>query len=417
MHSSRRDFLKHATALAGVACTSGAWAGAASDRLGVAFVGCGGMGGVHLGWALQQPDLRVAALCDVDANRLKSAAAQAPDAFTSGDFRGVVGRDDVDVVFVVTPDHWHALVGIAAAKAGKHVYCEKPLTNSIGEGRALVNAVKEAGVILQTGSHERSNPGASVAKRLVAEGKLGEVKTVRIHLPNADAHLQEVENFTSPPPDSDPPAGLDYDFWLGHTPVMPYNEKRCHFFWRFHRAYGGGEITDRGAHVIDLAHMILGLDDTGPTRVEAVGTPPKGNFYDAFITFRFENEYANGLRMIGDNSGERGLTLEGTEGKLFVAVHGCALSAEPATLLEGVNLPVIDANAAHKRTFIDAVRSGSGKVNAPVEAGYHTAVACHLNNLSMLTGKPFTWDPVTEQSDSDEVNALLTPKMRAPWTL
>jgi predicted dehydrogenase len=417
MHSSRRDFLKHATALAGVACTSPVWAGAATDRLGVAFVGCGGMGGVHLGWALQQPDLRVAALCDVDANRLKNAAAQAPDAFISGDFREVVGRDDVDVVFVVTPDHWHALVGIAAAKAGKHVYCEKPLTNSIGEGRALVNAVKDVGVILQTGSHERSNPGAAVAKQLVADGKLGEMKTVRIHLPNADAHQQEVENFTSPPPDTDPPAGLDYDFWLGHTPVMPYNEKRCHFFWRFHRAYGGGEITDRGAHVIDLAHMILGLDDTGPTRVHAVGTPPKGNFYDAFITFNFDNEYANGLRMIGNNSGQRGLTLEGTEGKLFVAVHGCALTAEPASLLEGITLPTIDANAAHKRTFIDAVRSGSGEVNAPVEAGYHTAVACHLNNLSMLTGKPFTWDPETEKSDSDEVNALLTPKMRAPWTL
>ncbi|QDU89578.1 Inositol 2-dehydrogenase [Pirellulimonas nuda] len=416
---NRREFLRRAAAIAGAAAAVPAtrlWAGAPSDRLGVACVGTGGMGGMHLDWLAQQPDVRVVAVCDVDAGHLKGASARFPDALASGDFREVVGRPDVDVVFVATPDHWHALVGIAAARAGKHLYCEKPLTNSIGEGRALCKAVADAGVVLQTGSMERSNPGASAAKQLVDQGRLGEVHTVRIHLPNLDAHLQEVEHFTTPPPDADPPAGLDYDFWLGHTPVSPYNEKRCHFFWRFHRRYGGGEITDRGAHVIDLAHMILGLDATGPTRVEATGTPPRGGFYDAFITFNFENHYPTGMKMVGDNSAPRGLTLEGTEGKLFVAVHGCGLSAEPPSLLQGVELPRVDPYAVHRRGFLDAVRGGR-PVAAGAEAGHRTASACHLINLAMVTGKPFAWDPATELSDSDAVNALLSPSMRSPWRL
>ncbi len=415
---SRRVFLQSSAALASSLALSRAGFGAsANERLGVAFIGLGGMGSGHLDWFAQQGDVQVVGLCDVDESHLKAAQAKSPtDCFATPDFRELVGRDDVDAVVVATPDHWHALAAIAAAKARKHVYCEKPLCNSIAEGRALANAVQAAGVVLQTGSQERSNPGARTAQELIAAGKLGKIHTVRIQLPNSDPHLQEVANFTSPPPDCDPPAGLDYDRWLGPAPSRPYNPKRCHFWWRFHSAYGGGEITDRGCHVIDLAHMILGLDDTGPVEIKAHGEHPQGNFYDAFINFEFENRYANGLRMIGTNSGERGVQFEGEGGKLFVKVHGADLVAEPASLLAGISLPPAGDHAAHRRNFVDAV-FGKGKVIAPVEAGHRTATVCHLNNIAMRIGKGFSWDPVTETASLAEANALLAPKMREPWKL
>lgn len=415
---SRRLFLQGASlATAGVLLprrTSAATTGP-NARLGVALIGLGGMGVEHLKWFAAQPDVRVVGLCDVDQGHLQGARANYPaECFATRDFRDLLGRGDIDAVVVATPDHWHGLTAIAAAKAGKHVYCEKPLCNSIAEGRALANAVEAAGVVLQTGSQERSNPGAKIARELIAAGKLGPVHTVRIQLPNAEPHLQEVANFTTPPPDSAPPPELDYDRWLGPAPSRAYNPKRCHFWWRFHSAYGGGEITDRGCHVIDLAHMILGLDATGPVEIKARGELPRGDFFDAFINFEFENRYAGGLRMIGANSGERGVQFEGDAGKLFVKVHGADLVADPASLLEGLTIPPAEHHAAHRRNFVDAA-FGKGRVVAPVEAGHRTATVCHLNNIAMRLGKSFTWDPQSETASLAEVNALLSSKMREPW--
>lgn len=416
----RRQFIKQAAVATGsfTALTSvhAQDTDSPNARLNVAVVGLGGMGSSHLDWCHNRRGIQVTALADVDANHLQRAHAKVSGATAQKDFRELIDRNDVDAVFVATPDHWHGLIATAAANAGKHVFCEKPLANSIGEGRAIADAVAKANVVLQTGCMERSSTGAKIAKRIISEGKLGEIKLVRINLPNADPHLQEVENFTTPPPNSDPPAGLDYDFWLGHTPVVPYNEKRCHFFWRFHSAYGGGEITDRGAHVIDLAHYILGLDDTGPVRIDATGKRPKGDFYDAFITFNFENGYANGMRMIGDNSGNRGVTFEGTEGKLFVEVHGGALTAEPASLLDGFDQTKVETYGTHRENFLAGVLEQEA-VRAPAEAGHRTASVCHLNNLAMRVGRGFDWDPATEQSSDPEVNGMLTPDMRAPWSL
>lgn len=418
--TDRRQFIKQAAvaagSLSGLASARGELVVSPNEKLNVALVGLGGMGASHLDWCMARPEIKVTALCDVDANHLSRAQQKAANAKSSKDFREIVGANDVDAVFVATPDHWHGLVATSAARAGKHIYCEKPLANSIGEGRAIADAVSDAGVVLQTGSMERSSTGANLAKRLIAEGKLGDIRRVRINLPNADPHLQAVENFTSPPPNTEPPTGLDYDFWLGHTPEVPYNEKRCHFWWRFHSAYGGGEITDRGAHVIDLAHYILDLDDTGPTRIEATGKRPKGDFYDAFITFQFENQYESGLRMVGDNSGQRGVTFEGTEGKLFVEVHGGALTAEPASLLEGLDQTKVETYGKHRETWLAGVLNGQ-PVNAPAEAGHRTATVCHLNNLAMRLGRGFDWDPQAERSSDPEVNSLLTPDMREPWSL
>lgn len=416
----RREFARRGSLAAGgwllLSSTGRAQGNAANDKLNLGFIGTGGMGCMHLDWFRQRPDVAVIAVCDVDSSHLANAKKMVPSAAATGDFREVVGRDDIDAVVVATPDHWHALVSVAAAKAGKHVYCEKPLANSIGESRAIADAVAKAGVVLQTGSHERSNRGASIARQAFLDGRLGDVKTVVIRLPNSDPHLQQVENFTSPPPNSEPPKSLDYDFWLGHTPVVPYNTARSHFWWRFDSHYGGGEITDRGAHVIDMAHYVLGLDDTGPTKVKANGKPPAGNFYDAFITFEFENEYPNGMIMRGNNEGPRGVVLQGTEGQLEIAIHGCALTPDRPELLAGLDAPQVDPNATHRETWLRAIR-GDGKVVAPANAGHHTATACQLTNIAMRLGKPIEWDPATETSPDAEVMAQLMPEMRSPWTL
>lgn len=389
-----------------------------SERIQLGFVGLGGMGSGHLQDFRGRPNVEVIGLCDVEQNRLHRLKAsfgeRGVDVYQ--DYREMLADDKIDAVVIATPDHWHGLTAIAAARAGKDIYCEKPLTNSIGEGRALCDAVKENNVVLQTGSHERSNPGPQAAKRLIAEGRFGEIHTVRIQLPLADKHLQEVKAFRGTPKPMDVPEGLDYDFWLGHTPKVPYTERRCHFWWRFISKYGGGEMTDRGCHVIDVAQMILSNDATGPVSVNALGEPPNPGLYDACLDFRFENRFADGLRMVGNNESPRGVWFEGTEGKLFIAVHGGALTAEPASLLDGLNLQRAKNHSEHRRIFLDSIISRN-EPNAPVEAGHRTATICHLNNLALKVGRSFNWDPKTEQSDDAEINSMLTPKMRAPWSL
>lgn len=424
---TRRQFTKQSAQLAGATALVASQPFSAlaenklppSERINIGFIGLGGMGQGHLNDLRKRPEVEVVGLCDVDRRRLQKVQASFGNREVPiyVDFRELLANDQLDAVLIATPDHWHGLTAIAAAQAGKDIYCEKPLTNSIGEGRALSEAVKSNNVILQTGSHERSNPGPNAAKRLVESGRLGKIHTVRIQLPTSENHLRQVKNFQGTPSTMEVPQEFDYDFWLGHTPEVPYTERRCHFWWRFISSYGGGEMTDRGCHVIDLAQMILGNDATGPTSISATGTAPASDkLYDAILDFSFENEFANGLKMIGSNEGPRGLWLEGSEGKLFIEVHGGKLTAEPASLLDGVDLPPAQNHAEHRRLFLEAVKTRT-QPNAPAEAGHRTATICHLNNIAMRLGRSFGWDPVQEQADDAEVNALLTPKMREPWSL
>jgi predicted dehydrogenase len=393
-----------------------------NERLAIGVIGVGGMGLGHLDWLLGRSDAEVVAIADVDAahrqKALDAVHAKKPNAECAAynDFRELLVRPDVDAVFIVTPDHWHALIGIAAAEAGKDIYCEKPLVNSIGEGRKLCDAIKKSGRILQCGSHERSNPNIRYAAELVQSGKLGEVKTVRVSMPFSDPHHQEVRSRQIAPVPADVPAGFDYDFWLGPTENVPYADKRCHFWWRFNNRYGGGEMTDRGAHIIDLAQLALGRDDAGPVHFNAHGTALTGGLYDAFFDFEFENQYADGVRIIGEKTGPRGLRFEGTEGWVFANIHGGKLEAEPASLLtEPKHHESVDAYAIHRQNFFDSVRSRQAP-HATAEIGHRTATICHVNNLSMRLGRPLTWDPVAERFvGDDEANAHLMPAMREPW--
>ena len=438
--SSRRQFLK-TSAAASVAALGVPYfvparslgaenAAAPSDRVVIGVIGCGGMGRGHLGALLDHPEVQVAAICDVDAahreqaleivhQKVAAAGKSAAGDFPAyGDFRRVLERPDIDAVYVATPDHWHALISIAAAKAGKDIYCEKPLANSIAEGRAICKAVNENKRILQCGSHERSNPNVRYACELVRSGKLGDVKTVRVHLPCDDPHHQEARSRQTAPAPAAVPEGFDYDFWLGPTEKVPYAENRCHFWWRFNHRYGGGEMTDRGAHIIDIAQLALDMDASGPVEYQAQGVPLQGGLYDVFLDFEFENVYPNGVRLIGEKTGPRGIKFEGSKGTLFVNIHGGKLEADPATLVtEQLDTNPFTGYSYHRQNFLDAVKSRKA-THATAEIGHRTGTICHLNNLSMRLGRQVKWDPVAETViGDDEANALLTPKMREPWQI
>lgn len=431
---TRRDFIhRGAVGLAGLAAPMFIPASALgregrpapSERVTVASIGVGGQGKYDTEALFRLPDVQLVAVCDVDKRHLEEgkslvekyysqqrAGGQYRGCDTYSDFREVLAREDIDAVMIATPDHWHAVISVAAAQAGKDIYCEKPLANSIPEGRAVVNAVKRYGRILQTGSHERSRDNARFACELVRNGRIGKLHTVRVNMP-VDNHGP-----IPPQPVMPVPPELDYDFWLGPAPWEPYTEKRVHFWFRYILDYSGGEITDRGAHILDLAQLGMGTDDTGPISVSGEGWFPPEGLFNTAMSYRFELEYANGVRVIGESKGPRGIKFEGDKGWIFIYIHGGDLRAEPASLLREVLLPGelhLGRSRGHHANFIEAVKT-RGHVMAPAEVGHRTASICHLINVAMRLKRPLKWDPVREvvQGD-DEANRMLLRSMRSPW--
>jgi predicted dehydrogenase len=248
---------------------------------------------------------------------------------------------------------------------------------------------------------------------------LGKIETIEINMPCRDEwHHKEVIAFQGIPEPTPVPEGLNWDLWLGHTPKVPYHEKRAHFWWRFILSFGGGEMSDRGAHIIDIAQLALDMDNSGPVSFRASGKRNPENLYDAFMDYEFECTYANGVKLIGANREPRGLKIIGSDGFVFVHIHGGELVAEPLTLLEAKDLEVsLGRSPGHHQNFIDCVKSRSTPV-ADAEVGCRTATVCHLTNMAMLLGRPLQWDPQQERIvDDPEAEKLLLPKMRAPWSL
>jgi len=445
---NRRAFLKRA---AGTACAAGFpmivpssvlgldGAAAPSERIGVGCIGLGGQGLHNMRSFMNLMQAQVIAVCDVHANDQDHFIGREPakkivESFyaekqasgfykgcdTYGDFRELLARQDIDAVTVCTPDHWHGLISQAAAKAGKDIYCEKPLTNTIAEGRAVCDAVKKYGRILQTGSHERSRPNARYACELVRNGRIGKLHTIRVNMPNSDPHHLQLKKLDFPHPILPVPEGFDYEMWQGPAPQIPYTADRCPFFWRFHLDYGGGEMTDRGAHIIDLAQFGHGSDDTGPVEIRGKGEMLQGGHFKAFIDYRFECVYADGVRLIGTTDTPRGLKFEGDEGWIFIHVHGGELDAQPKSLLESGIRPgeiALGRAADHHQNFIDAMLTRRDPF-ATAEIGHRSATICHLLNIAMLTEQPLKWNPVTEQiTNCEEANRMIARPMRSPWRL
>jgi predicted dehydrogenase len=399
---------------------------APSERIVVGAIGTGGRGQQNVAAFLALPDVQVVAVCDVDRKHAEAAAGLADKQYGNtdckkfGDFRELLALPDLDAVCVSTPDHWHALICVAAARAGKDIYCETPLAHSVFEGRAICDAVRDHGRVFQAGSQERSNPKVRYGCELVRRGCLGELKTIRVQLPTDQAYHDHVRKALEVPPPEMVPEGFDYERWLGPAPEAPYCSARCHFWWRFISAYGGGEVDDRGSHVIDLAQLGAKREGGGPVSIKATGQRNPSGLYDAFLTFAFTNTYDGGLQLVGESKGPRGLRFEGASGSLFIAVNGGNLEAEPKTLLdtklEGFDPAKADA-PSHHRDFIDCVKS-RGAPLSDVESAQRTATICHLNNLAMVLGRELKWDPQAERIVGDEeADRMLRPAMREPWVL
>jgi len=448
---NRREFLKNSAALTTTALgfpyivKSSAFGAdgstAPSNRIVMGCIGMGGQGTYNMKAFLNNSDVQVVAVCDVNrGNASYDMLYQAPgttagreparalvnnkygnrDCAAYNDFRELLCRDDIDAVSVCTPDHWHGLISIAAAKANKDIYCEKPLVNTIAEGRALCEAVKRHGRVLQTGSHERSNDSVRFACELVRNGRIGKLHTIRVNMPNSDSHHLEILKSNHPQPTMPVPDGFDYDMWLGHTPWAAYTQRRCHFWWRFILDYGGGEMTDRGAHIIDIGQLGNNTDDTGPIEIASSGKAPDKGIYDTFMEYNFECRYANGVRLLGGSSGNRGLKFEGTDGWIFIHIHGGRLEAGPESLLKesiGPNEIHLGRSPEHHRNFLDSVKTRRQPI-APAEVGHRTAAICHLVNIAMLTGSKLKWDPDMEQIVNNvDANRMLARPMRSPWHL
>ena len=418
---TRRRFLQTGAAAAGALALPTiipSTAFGANDRIVLGHVGIGGQGSGNLGGFLKYKDISVAALCDVDSSRLekglKTVAERGHTAEGFEDYRKLLERRDIDAVFVSTPDHWHALTTINACQAGKDVYCEKPLTLTILEGRKMVEAAREHDRVVQTGSQQRSSKEFRTACELVRNGAIGKVHTVLVGI-NTPNHPGK------PIPDSDPPAELNYDLWLGPAPQRPFNKNRVHYNFRFFRDYSGGQMTNWGAHHLDITQWGLGKDDSGPVKIEGTGTFHPQHWHEVTETCRVTHTYADGTKVLVGQAQKdipNGTTFIGTNGKIFVnrgklVVEPEELGKQP--LPEGAVR--LYASDDHKRNFLDCIRSREKPI-CDVEIGHRSATVCHLGNIAIDLGRPLTWDPQAEEFPGDaEANARRLTAYRAPWAL
>jgi len=400
----------------------------ANERLTMALIGCGGRGKWLAQHFSELEESVLIAACDVDQKRLAEGVERINNvndnqncrAYT--DFREVIARKDIDAVIVATPDHWHSLISIAAAKAGKHIYCEKPLCQTITESKALRDTIVQTGVKLQTGSHERSRDKARYCIELIRNGYIGNLKTMQINIPTIENHHNNIRLLHGTKPQPLPiPNSLDWDMWLGYTPKTPFYAGIDSFGWRFNLSFGCGEMSDRGAHVIDLAQFANNSDLSAPIEFEARGWDDQNGIYNTPMQFGFTNKYANGVRMFGGTTAEpRGVKFVGEEGWLFLRIHEGTLEASDEKLLkldhDSFKIQ-LGRSWAHSQNFIDGVK-GKADLFAPVEVGHRSCCACLINMIAMRLQRRLHWDPIKEEFINDaEANRLMTPLMRQPWNL
>ncbi|MGV3608581.1 MAG: Gfo/Idh/MocA family protein [Planctomycetaceae bacterium] len=419
MKSSRRTFLKTsvaASSLFAVPMIIPARAFGANERVVTGHIGVGGQGKANLNAFLGTKQVSPAFVCDVDSER----SAQAADIVTKagqkaeivGDYRKILDRKDVDAVVISTPDHWHAPITIAACQAGKDVYCEKPLTLSIAEGRLMVNAAREHKRMVQTGSQQRSGKEFRQACELVRNGAIGKVHTVLVGIPKPN-------HPGMPIPDSDPPSNLDYNRWLGPAPQRPYNKNRVHYNFRFFRDYSGGQMTNFGAHHLDIAQWGLGVDGLGPVSTEGTGTFHPEKWHEVTETCRVTHTYADGAKVIlGQQQKDipDGCTFLGEKGKIYVT-RG-KITSDPAEILQTPTDSFkirLEVSNNHHVNFLDSLKSRTLPI-CDVEIGHRSATICHLGNIAIQLGRKLNWDPVKEQFvGDDEASAMVSRPYRAGY--
>ncbi|MHC4509673.1 MAG: Gfo/Idh/MocA family protein [Planctomycetota bacterium] len=406
---------------------------ALSNRLTMGLIGLGSMGMRHVKGFLQEDDCRLVAVCDVDAKRRQAAATEIDrqygnsDCLAYNDFRDLIAREDIDTLCISVPDHWHAVIAIAGIRSGKDIYGEKPLALTISEGRALVEAVKRYKCVWQTGSWQRSTDHFRFACELVRNERIGRLRRVEVGIgpgfkPAGGAKaVYRIDGQPKMPV----PDGFDYEMWLGPAPWAPYTENRCHWNFRWILDYSGGQVTDWGAHHIDIAHWGMNCDGTGPVEVVGKGVFPEDGLWDAAVTYDFECTYGNGLvmRVASNNYCKQGVRFFGESGWVHVTRGGVTTS--PADLRKSkigpneIHLarPAGDHRQGHRRDFLDCVKTRKTPIT-PAEIGHRSATVCHLGNIAMILGRKIRWDPKKEQIiDDPSANRMLGYAMRSPWHL
>lgn len=429
----RRDFLHQTTAttllstVAGSVSISKAQA-KPNERINIGVIGVGKQSRYLMSVAMRNLKTQIVAVSDVVQARKVDAARLGNEFYEKlngkgatgsisqhDDFREIIGREDIDAVIVGTPDHWHAIPVIQAANAKKDIYCEKPISLTIEEGRAMVDAVQKNKVVFQTGSMQRSEYDGRfrIACELVRSGRIGKVLSVNVGVgdPNRPCDL----------PTEEVPEGTNWDMWMGPTPERGYNEILCpkgvhdHFpAWRLYREYAGGSVADFGAHHFDIAQWGLGMDDTGPVKI----IPPKNEKDLRGLKFI----YANGVEMT--HGGPGGTTFIGTSG--VVSVDRGHLTTVPNDLQEKNPLTDKDvkledtggkARLSHMGNWVDRI-GDRGLPICHAEVGHRSASICHLCNIGYQLRRDLSWDPKAERFVDDEAaNKLLSREMRGEWKL
>ena len=449
MNQTRRKFLKATATTIGMTALSASRVLGANERVNVGMIGFGLIGRIHTNSFKEQADVEVRGVSDAYAPRMDECAGMIGSRCAKfGDFRLMLESKELDAVVVATPDHWHALMTMMACSAGKDVYVEKPVTLFIKEGRWMIDVAKRTNRIVQVGVQNRSGPNFQRAREAVRSGKIGDIVSVQ------NTFMRNVSPGFGNPPDCPPPAGMDYEMFLGPAPKKPYNPNRSIYHFRWFWDYSGGQMTNLGQHSLDLIQYFLNVG--APKSVYSTG----GRFFlkdncevpdtqDAIIEYSKFNavcqyrEASAGRKGLGMG----GLAFHGTKGSLTTARTGYEITGDPkvnpinavAKVIPGGHpvggpqpvpegpeefwtTPEKDETGDapkdyrhHARNFLDCIKSRKTPI-ADLESSHQVAIACHLANISLKTGRKIVWDAEKEQVVGDaEANEMLVRPYRAPW--
>jgi myo-inositol 2-dehydrogenase/D-chiro-inositol 1-dehydrogenase len=422
---------------------------APSNRIHIGQIGCGRIARGHdMFETFKYKDAIFVALCDVDSKRAGETKQMLEQWYSEqtgrkkfnkikvfSDYREMLNDGDIDGVIISIPDHWHARTAIDAALAGKDIYLQKPASLTIKEGRQLSDVIRKTGRILQMGSQQRSvNPWPQFKRtcELVRNGRIGEVREIYIGLPGDPSGDEE--------PEMSVPPNLNYDFWLGSTPLVYYTEKRVHPQegydrpgWLRCEQFGAGMITGWGTHHVDTAHWAMGTEFTGPIEIEASAEFPKSGLWDVHGDFNVTAKYANGVIMHISGEYPNGVKFIGTDGWIFAArSEATVTSSDPGALgqtvksLDASNPKILDSEIGRDeihlhyskeqhRDWLDSIKSRKQPV-APAEVGHRSCSACLLSHIAMKLGRKLYWDPEKERfKNDDEANAMLSRPQRKPY--
>jgi len=395
-----------------------------SNRIVLAGIGFGMQGIPNMRNFLSKDEVQWVAVCDIDEKALLRARDivnrkyGSTDCSVYNDFRDLINREDLDAVSIAVPDHWHAVLSIESARAGLDIFAEKPFSHSLIEGRAMCDTVERYGRIWQTGSWQRSVENFHFACELVRNGRIGKIKSVEVGLPSGHTDFAGTFGLETLGP---PPENLDYDFWIGPAPFVPYCPARVHKNWRWNMDFGGGQLMDWVGHHVDIAHWGLGFDETGPVEIEGWGDFPETGIYNSPTRFFLRAKYEDGTPMViaGGHPEIRGGTKWiGEFGWVWCNRGG--LETQPSHLLKEYIGPEeirLYKSRDHFQNFLDCVVSRR-KTIAPNEVAHRSASVGHLGVIAMEVGRKIRFDPKTESILGDpEAERLLSRAYRSPWQL